>query len=157
MLSLPPYANTLHVLSNCKKCLNRYIWRHNSVLNSLLQQFFKTLKTSSKIYCDNNKLQYNTTSQLFTTQRPDIAILDGNEMTVIKLMKSRKYKIKRYKDLKSHLLQPLSNVKVLLLEIASLGCISKQSYEPFAKYQYSNIWEPLFVHHTLYFLEEILD
>ena len=99
----------LHVLSNWGKCLNRYPWRHDSVLNSLLQQFSKILKTSSKIYCDSNKLQYNTTSQLFTTQRPDIAILDGDQMTVIELTicfetdatKSRECKIKRYKDLKS--------------------------------------------------------
>ena len=79
------------------------------MLNNLLQQFYKILKTSSKIYCDSNKLQYNTTSQLFTTQRPDIAILDGDQMTVIELTicfetdatKSRECKIKRYKDLKS--------------------------------------------------------
>ena len=62
----------LHVLSNCEKCLNRYTWRHDSVLNSLLQQFSKILKTSRKIYCERNKLQCNTTLQLFTTQRPKV-------------------------------------------------------------------------------------
>ena len=111
----------LHVLSNWGKCLNRYSWRHDSVLNSLLQQFSKILKTSSKIYCDSNKLQ----SQLFTTQRPDIAILDGDQMTVIELTicfeanttKSREYKIKQYKDLKSQLLKPVSKFTVLFLEI----------------------------------------
>ena len=131
----------LHVLSNWGKCLNRYPWRHDSVLNSLLQQFSKILKTSSKIYCDSNKLQYNTTSQLFTTQRPDIAILDGDHMTVIKLticfetntLKSREYKIKRYKAFKSQLLKPVSKFTVLFLEITSLGFISNQSYNPFAK------------------------
>ena len=131
----------LHVLSNWGKCLNRYPWRHDSVLNSLLQQFSKILKTSSKIYCDSNKLQYNTTSQLFTTQRPDIAILDGDHMTVIKLticfetntFKSREYKIKRYKAFKSQLLKPVSKFTVLFLEITSLGFISNQSYNPFAK------------------------
>ena len=74
---------------------------HDSVVNSLLQQFSKVLKISSKIYCDSNKFQYNTTSQLFMSQRPDIAILDGEEMAVIELricfetntLKSRKYKI----------------------------------------------------------------
>ena len=131
-----------HILSNCEKCLNRYIWRHDSVLNNLLQQFFKIFKTSRKICCDSNKLQYNTISQLFTTKRPDIAILDGDEMTVIELticfennpLKSREYKIKRYKDFKSQLLQTVLKLKVLFLEITSLRFISKQSYEPFAKY-----------------------
>ena len=92
----------LHLLSNFEKCLNRYTQRHDSLLNTLLQQFSKILKTSSKIYCDSNKLQYNTTLQLFTEQCPDIAILDRDEMTVIELticfetntLKSRKYKIK---------------------------------------------------------------
>ena len=100
----------LHVLSNCEKCLNRYTWRHDSVLNSFLLPFSKILKTSSKIYCDSNKLQYNTTSQLFTTQHPDIAILEGDEMTVIELticfetntLKSKEYtffyKNKLYKN-----------------------------------------------------------
>ena len=107
----------LHVLSNCEISLNRYTWRHDSVLNSLLQQFPKILKASSKIYCDSNKLQYNTTSQEFTTQRSDIAILDGDQMIVIELticfgintLKSREYKTKRYKDLKSQLLQSQGN------------------------------------------------
>ena len=79
------------------------------MLNSFLLPFSKILKTSSKIYCDSNKLQYNTTSQLFTTQRLDIAILDGDGMTVTELticfetnsLKSKEYRIKRYKDLKS--------------------------------------------------------
>ena len=55
-------------------------------------------------------MQYNTTSHLFTTQHPDIAILDGDEMTVIELticfetntLKSKEYtffyKNKLYKN-----------------------------------------------------------
>ena len=111
------------------------------VLNSLLQQFSKIVKTSSKIYCDSNKYQYNTTLQLFMTQCPDNAVLDGHEVTVIELiicfqtntLKSREYKIKRYKYIKSQLLQPLSKFKVLFAEITSLVFISKQSHKPFAK------------------------
>ena len=49
-------------------------------------------------------------------------------------LKSKEYKIKRYKDLKSQLLQPVSKFMVLFLETTALGFISKQSYEPFAKY-----------------------
>ena len=132
----------LHVSSNFEKCLNRYTWRHDSALNSLLQLFSKILETSSKIYCDSNKLQCNTTSQLFTTQRPDIAILDGDQMNVFELticfetnaLKSREYKIKPYKDLKSQLLQPVSKFMVLFLEITSPRFISKQSDQTFAKY-----------------------
>ena len=67
----------LQVMSNCeKKCFNRYTCRHDYVFNSLLQ-----------LYCNY------------------ITILDGDEMAAIELticfrtntLKSRKYKIKRYK------------------------------------------------------------
>ena len=133
MLYLPPYANTISCVVNCEKWLNKYNWRYDSVLNSLLQQFSKIVKTSSKIYCDSNKYQYNTTLQLFMTQCPDNAVLDGHEVTVIELiicfqtntLKSREYKIKRYKYIKSQLLQPLSKFKVLFAEITSLVFISK--------------------------------
>ena len=55
------------------------------MLNSLLQQFSKILKKSSKIYGDSNKLQCDTISKLFTTQSQDIAILGRDQMTVIEL------------------------------------------------------------------------
>ena len=103
----------LHVLSNCEKCLNRYTLRHDFVLNSLHQQFSKILKTSSKIYCNSNKLQYDTTWQLFATQRPDIAILDWDQMTGIELaicFETNTLKSKEYK-----LLQPVSKFMVLFL------------------------------------------
>ena len=134
----------LHVLPNCEKCLNIYTWRHDSMLNSFLQHPSKILKTSSKIYCNSKKLQYHITiaSQLFITQCPDIAILGGDQMTMTELticfennaLKSREYKIKRYKDLKSQLLQPVSKFKVLFLEITSLWFIGKESCKLFAKY-----------------------
>ena len=76
------------------------------------------------------------------TQHLNIAILDGDEMTVIELticsetntLKSMECKIKRYKGLNSQLLQLVSKFKVLFLAITSLGFVSKQSYKPFAKY-----------------------
>ena len=109
------------------------------MLNSFLQHPSKILKTSSKIYCNSKKLQYHITiaSQLFITQCPDIAILTITELTICfenNALKSREYKIKRYKDLKSQLLQPVSKFKVLFLEITSLWFISKESCKLFAKY-----------------------
>ena len=78
-------------------------------------------------------MQCNIPSQLFTIQRPDIAILDGDKIAVIELticfetntLISREYKIKRYNDLKSQLLQPVSKFKMLFLEITSVEFISK--------------------------------
>ena len=55
------------------------------MLNSFLQHPSKILKTFSKIYCNSKKLQYNTKSQLFITQCPDIAILGGDQMTITEL------------------------------------------------------------------------
>ena len=87
-------------------------------------------------------MQCNIPSRLFTIQRPDIAILDGDKMAVIELticfetntLISREYKIKRYNDLRSQLLQPVSKFKMLFLEITSVEFISKQLYKPFSKY-----------------------
>ena len=87
-------------------------------------------------------MQCNIPSQLFTIQRPDIAVLDGDKMAVIELtigfetntLISREHKIKRYNDLKSQLLQPVSKFKMLFLEITSVEFISKQLYKPFSKY-----------------------
>ena len=131
----------LHVLSNCCKCLSRYTWRHDSVLNSLLQQICQ-IKPLEYIYCDSNKLQYKNTSQLFLTQRPDVAILDNQSIIVIELTicyetntkKSREYKINRNKDLKTQLIDPSKKLRVFFVEFTSLGFISKESYEPFCKY-----------------------
>ena len=103
------------------------------MLNSHLKQFSKILKTNSKIYSDSKKLQCNTTSQLFTTLRPDIGILDGYEMTVIELtnnmfsnytLKSREYKINTNTSSRSWYNQ-FQSIKVLFIEITSLGFISK--------------------------------
>ena len=76
MLSLPPHANKISCVAQLWKVLDRYTGRHDSVL-SHLQQFFKILKTSSKVYWDSDQLQYNITLQLFTTQCLDIVILDN--------------------------------------------------------------------------------
>ena len=132
----------LHVLSNCSKCLNRYTWRHDSVINSILLQISKSVKSTMKIYCDCNSLPYSNTSEIFANQRPDIAIVDGSKIVVIELTvcfekntsKSREYKVNRYGNLKSQLLIPSSKIEIIFLEITTLGFISKQSYQQFAKY-----------------------
>ena len=131
----------LHVLLNCNKCLVRYTWRHDSVLNSLVQQLCQ-VKAAENIYCDCNKLGYKNTSQLFQSQRPDIAIIEKDVIVVIELTvcyetnstKSREYKKNRYKDLKDQLLVRAKNLKIYYLELTSLGFISKESYDPFNRY-----------------------
>ena len=76
------------------------------------------------------------------TQRLDIAILDNESIIVIELnvcygtntKKSREYKINRYKDLKTQLIDPSKKLRVFFVEFTSLGFISKESYEPSCKY-----------------------
>ena len=71
----------LHVLSNCSKCLDRYTWRHDSVLSSLTNQLTKFMKPSMELYCDCNKLPFRSTSEVFEKQRPDLVIKQTNSIT----------------------------------------------------------------------------
>ena len=65
--------------------------------------------------------------------RPDIAIEIRDTLTVIELAcpyetnttKSREYKETRCKEIKSELLMPPSNFQLILLEVTSLGFVTK--------------------------------
>ena len=111
------------------KCIEKNAWtdtwRHDSVLNRLLQQFFKIQKTPIKIYCNSSKFQCRTTLQLFKTatwycnfrRRWNACNRVNNKYFETNTSNSRDYKIKPYKELKSQLLQLVSKFKVLFLEI----------------------------------------
>ena len=65
--------------------------------------------------------------------RPDIAIKDGLKVTIIELTcpyetntkSAREYKEKRYEQLRYELLTPTSHFELILLEITSLGFVTK--------------------------------
>ena len=72
----------LHVLSNCVNSLDRYKWRHDSILNSILVKLSNCTFKSTKIYadCPGTEQKYMCPSVLFTNKRPDVVVVTGNEL-----------------------------------------------------------------------------
>ena len=72
-------------------------------------------------------------NDLLHRARPDIAIKTRDTLTVIELncpyetntTKSCEYKETRYKEIKSELLTPPSNFRLIFLEVTSLGFVTK--------------------------------
>ena len=131
----------LHIFSNCCKYLDRYTWRHNSVLLTILSKISRNTRDNVEIYVDLENTNYPCTSDLFLSHRPDMLIKIDDKIFVIELTvcfdtnthKSRSYKENRYNDLKQELRIPCNNFEVLYVEFTTLGFISTLSYKPFCK------------------------
>ena len=69
----------LHVLSNCTSYLDRYKWRHDSILNSILVKLITIMEENIQIYadCANTDRSIKCPSQLFRSKRPDLAVVSG--------------------------------------------------------------------------------
>lgn len=101
----------LYVLPNCSQCLNRYTWRHNSVLNTILRNLSHSSIRNISIYADLKGRDTRRHSEIFDTKRQDIVLLVGDKVIVIELTvcfetntsKSRSYKQECYKDLQKEL------------------------------------------------------
>ena len=133
----------LHVFSNCVKYLERYTWRHDSVLKLIVGKIARhDSQNVIEIFVDLAITGYKCTSELFESSRPDIVVINGGKLTVIELTvcfdtnteKSRQYKKTRYQNLKSELLVQCEVFEILYLEITTLGFISKESFQPFIKF-----------------------
>ena len=130
-----------HVLSNCGKCLDRYTWRHDSVLNSLVHKLTRSNKVM-EIYVDVSQLNmYKCPSEIFDNQRPDLVLKLNQRIIVIELTicfetnteKSRSYKQGRYKQLRDNLTIQCESFEVIFLEFTTLGFISSLANAPFRK------------------------
>ena len=131
----------LHILSNCSNCLDRYSWRHNSVLLTIVNKLSRATCNNLEIYADlpNNNRTYPCTSDLFSRSRPDIVIKLNDKVIVLELtvcfetntVKSRNYKQSRYRELKEELLIACDVFTMTFLEVTTLGFISSASYIPF--------------------------
>ena len=130
----------LHIFSHCTKYLDRYTWRHDSILKLIANKIARSIvDTTIELYVDCDKLAYRCTSDLFQSSRPDIVVIIKNNIVVIELTvcfetnteKSRKYKQDRYKKLKDELLVACEQFEIIYLEFTTLGFISKQSFDPF--------------------------
>ena len=131
----------LHIFSNCTSYLNRYTWRHDSILKSISNKLSRSPVNDVKIHVDCEQLQFPCTTEFFNRSRPDIVVKVGNSIYVIELTvcfdtntnKSRAYKQNRYENLKKELLIECEHFEIIYLEITTLGFCSKESFEQISK------------------------
>ena len=139
----------LHVFNNCTGALDRYTWRHNSVIKTLCNHLPEKVTHGFRLYadikgCDNPATLFRPQQQNITATgpqehsllhraRPDVVIEIRDEIIVIELTcpfelnarKSREYKETRYKEIQGELLTPKSRFSLILLEVTSLGFVTE--------------------------------
>ena len=141
----------IHLFNNCKSALNRYQWRHNSVLKTLMNNFVTIASEGFRLYAGIDG--YDCLSFLFRSSRPqdpdadkykprpDITIQERNKTTTTELTcpfemnleKSHDYKKARYKNLSSALLGPCTHFNMILEISPSRFTGSTKSFEQFLK------------------------
>ena len=140
----------LHIFSNCTSYLNRYTWRHDSVLKTISNKVSRSPCENVEVYVDCEHLSFPCTSGLFQSSRPDMVVKINNKIIAVELTvcfdtnteKSRDYKTKRYRDLKSQLVVECDRFEIVYIEFTTLGFIGKKSFEQFQKLlQELNIYE----------------
>ena len=74
-------ANLGHLLNGCKKSLDRFEFRHNSVLAHLVDKIVSTKPDSMELYTDLEGWRVNggtvPSDQVAAEQKPDTVLLDG--------------------------------------------------------------------------------
>ena len=121
-----------HVLSHCSNSLDRFTWRHDSVLYTISRHILSTLPDSFEFFVDLPELRLPSPALLFTNQRPDIVMKEGKRYIVIeltcpneqRLLLSRDYKAEKYKHLRNQLVNDCEDFKLVLVEISTLGFMS---------------------------------
>ncbi|MDW0252356.1 MAG: reverse transcriptase domain-containing protein [Nitrososphaeraceae archaeon] len=127
-----------HVLSNCSStvALDRYTQRHNEILAILMRWLSAAVSKNQLIFADLPG--FNNSTILFNSYRPDICIaIDCSTIAVLELtvchelnlLKSKQYKIDKYKNLVSDLRSSVNftKLKLFTLEVSTLGFISDSS------------------------------
>jgi hypothetical protein len=129
-----------HVLNNCINAVSegRYTWRHNAVLNLLLTLIKPRLNASSKLYADVPG--YYSTSEIFDTHRPDVAVIYKDTVYVLELTcchelnfeSSRSFKQSKYSALRLQSTIKM-NICVFTLEVSSLGFVASSDLFAFCR------------------------
>ena len=110
--------------------MDRFTWRHNSILSSLCNHLNKKVYRDFKIFADLTN--YENPGNLFKSKRPDIVIKENDSITAIELtcpfelniIKSREYKENKYRESKKD-----KRFTLILFELTSSGFISKNIKE----------------------------
>ena len=128
-----------HVLSHCNspQALSRFKTRHDNILRILADWISENSKPNSIIHVDLEVIRFKPLEELFTSFRPDIAIVNSNSISTLELtvchetniVKSREFKQSKYIHLKSNLLPKFRyfDLNQFTIEITTLGFISDSS------------------------------
>ena len=119
---------TTHILSGCSSCLDRYTWRHNSVLVNLANVLQPIVKKISLTYLEDSQLQ----------TRPDMIVIDkSNRMYIIELTvghesnaeSNAKRKAEKYSQLlhDEALCRKYKSIDFINLVMATRGVFSKDT------------------------------
>ena len=124
----------LHVVAGCQTYLERFTWRHDSILNFLAQTFQSI--NACQLYADLSGFQ---SPSIITgdSYRPDILLVTPDktlyvvELTVgfeTNLHNNVERKKTKYKNLMKELNEHFPSVKFINLSISSLGVFDKECY-----------------------------
>lgn len=139
-----------HVLSNCSHpdALLRFTNRHNKILDLLASWFSSKLDCNSTLFVDLPGSKYRQVVDIFSSVRPDLAIVKGNSALIIELtichetnLKSSKmYKENKYKNLNDFKIGSIADHDLILTtcELSVLGFLQ------FDNCVYQNLTVPTF-------------
>ena len=133
----------LHTFNNCQTMLNqgRYTWRHNSILNIIVNFLKSSLSDSLKLHSDLPGLMSGISTIpcdiLATALKPDITLVNRTEktLTLIELTvpfdnninSANKMKTDKYENLVNDLESEGFTTRLYPIEISSRGLITKEN------------------------------
>lgn len=135
------YETLHHVLNNCAVMLDRYTWRHDSILSCLYSNFKEHLLPNFELLADLPGKHAGITTipidVIITSQRPDIVFIDKPSKLIIlvelsipfelNIEATHQRKVERYKDLIQDIQESGYTVKYYPIEIGSRAFISKEN------------------------------
>ena len=132
-----------HILNNCHHMLERYTWRHNSVLQYMAKTLSDFNIPENKVYADLPGWMINNSTIpqhiITSSQRPDLVIVDQSRKIVSLLeltcsferetnfTNAHNRKLERYAALTSDIENRGFTVNLLPFEIGSRGLIRNQT------------------------------
>ena len=127
-----------HVLSNCNSviALNRYTQRHNAVLVEIANWINNNRADTQHLFVDIDSGNFKPISDVFLENvRPDLVIVQNSSIIVLELtvchetnlLKSKLYKLEKYKELYKFTKIPVQSTHIFSIEVSTLGFISNIS------------------------------
>ncbi len=136
----------MHVLNNCLESLEKYTWRHNSILLYIKKFISKGLPDNVKIYLDIpgefNGISTVPVDIAITNQKPDMVIVDNaGKVTIMELtvpfesniVHAEERKRQRYEQLVNNIKDNGHPVDLITIEIGSRGLICKANSDKLLK------------------------